>query len=74
MLCVPRVLPLLDTRGEAGGGGFGGSVDGVPHFDRVLCPGDCDRGAWLGSFLGDEFPGPGNGGTKCVEGIGETCD
>ncbi len=30
------MLPLLDARGEAGGGGFGGSVAGVPHFDSVL--------------------------------------
>ena len=73
MLCVPRVLPLLDIRGDAGGGGFGGSVDGVPHFDRVLVPGDCDCGAWLGAFLGEEVPWLEKGGAKCEGGTGGIC-
>ena len=37
---LPRVLLLLEACGEAGGGGFGGSVGGVPHLERELCRGD----------------------------------
>ena len=32
--------------GASGGGGFGGKLAGVPHFDRVLGAGELDLFAW----------------------------
>ncbi len=35
--------------GTSSGGGLGGRLAGVPHFDRELWPGDCESIVW------DEF-------------------